>query len=205
MTALPAAIPAPLPEGPWITTAGGRALPLLTPRPADVDLHAIACALSNLCRFTGHPQTFYSVAQHCCVVHDALPMEARAYGLLHDAHEWAIGDISTPLAEALWQLAPPARNAITLLKDEHDRAIFRACDLAWPMPEDIYALVKDADRRALATEQRDLMAGLCGKDRAEPFPRVIKPWPSPRAAEEWLARFDRLAALGLLRRPGDAR
>jgi uncharacterized protein len=155
---------------PFIHTASGRAVPLLNPQPDDISLPDIAESLSKICRFTGHTQAFYSVAQHSVLVHDLLPPPARAYGLLHDAHEAYIGDLSTPLKWALEQLGDGA--GFATLRERFDSAIHAAAGLEWPAPPAIAALVKAADLCALATEKRDLLKtdSFGGPDWGYPLP-----------------------------------
>ncbi len=98
---------------PWIQTYTGKAFDLLDPKPEQVDVRDIAHALSLLCRFTGHCERFYSVAQHSCMVariardlwraeHDAeCPRPVLLRALLHDAAEAYVGDVSTPLKRAI--------------------------------------------------------------------------------------------------------
>ncbi len=89
---------------PWIQTFTGHEFPLLSPQPEDFDIKDIAHALSNICRYTGHCRKFYSVAEHSVRV--AYYLEAREpdfkkrafkAGLLHDATEAYLQDISSPL------------------------------------------------------------------------------------------------------------
>ena len=80
----------------WIVTYTGKKFWPLDPRPEDIDIIDIAHALSNICRFTGHVREFYSVAQHS--VHVALlSNDYQLYGLLHDASEAYLCDVSSPV------------------------------------------------------------------------------------------------------------
>jgi len=91
-------------KGDWLYTYTGRQFYPIDPRPEDVDLVDIAQALSQLCRFTGHTKRFYSVAEHCCHIHDAAPEEYRAWGLMHDAAEAYVNDMSRPLKRGCGQV-----------------------------------------------------------------------------------------------------
>ncbi len=78
--------------GPFIQTLTGRRVNPLDAAPEDIDPEDIAGALANICRFGGHCNAFYSVAQHSVIVCDLLaergatPDELLA-ALLHDAAE----------------------------------------------------------------------------------------------------------------------
>lgn len=169
-------------------TQSGRVWSLEDPQPHAVHWPDVAAALAKLCRFGGHVDAgFYSVAQHCCVVCDSLPVDLRLYGLLHDAHEAYLGDWVRPLKHYL--------TGVDLLELEvrHVRAIHRAAGLAWPLTAVMKARIHEADLRALSTERRDLLAPARGSmhwPQADPFPYCIKPWPWVRAADEWLGRLE---------------
>lgn len=80
----------------------GKFIELTAPEPKDIEILDIAHALSNLCRFTGHCTTFYSVAQHSTLVsHYIDPTYSNPRlnlaGLLHDASEAYLGDMASPL------------------------------------------------------------------------------------------------------------
>ncbi|CCG42154.1 hypothetical protein [Magnetospirillum molischianum] len=89
--------------------------------------------------------------------------------LIHDAHEAHIGDIATPVAEALAELGVP--HAVDQLKGLHDRAIYDAAGLPWPVPEGWRTVINTADKIALATERRDLLA--------TPLTPWVHPLPAP--------------------------
>jgi hypothetical protein len=57
----------------------------------------VARSLSKLCRFTGHCDRFYSVAEHCVKVSHMVPDEFAYEALLHDAHEMLVNDLSKPV------------------------------------------------------------------------------------------------------------
>lgn len=176
---------------PWLQTASGAAWPLLAPKPSHVNWRDVANSLARLCRFNGHvaEETFYSVAEHCCRVADALPADLRLHGLLHDAHEAFIGDITQPLKQAMATMG--AGPTLAALETTHDRAIFAAAGLPYPPHPEVAKQVKHADLRLLATERRDLLAEsrLPWLAMPDPLPAVIHPWPWQKAADEWLARL----------------
>ena len=65
-----------------------------------VDIVDIAHGLGNACRFGNQASTFYSVAEHSCLVAAIVHAKDPALvlpALWHDAHEAYVGDIPTPL------------------------------------------------------------------------------------------------------------
>ena len=90
-------------EGPNINTYTGKKLYFESPSRGDIDIKDIAHALSMLCRFTGHTSQFYSVASHSLLVaeHCEGGPVCRMVGLLHDAAEAYLGDVSSPLKSLL--------------------------------------------------------------------------------------------------------
>jgi len=89
-----------------INTASGRMVDLSAPFPETISLYDISRALAKLCRFTGHTEVFYSVAQHCLFcAHQAKLMgygvDVQLWALLHDAHEAYCNDLNSPLKNLL--------------------------------------------------------------------------------------------------------
>lgn len=82
---------------PWIVTHSGKQFDFHNPTPDMVCIEDIAHALSMSCRFGGHTQYHYSVAQHSVNVARLVPEEHKLVALLHDATEAYIGDMVSPL------------------------------------------------------------------------------------------------------------
>jgi hypothetical protein len=87
-----------------ITTFTGKAFNVIHPNVNDIDIIDISHALSCLCRWNGHVQIPYSVAQHSMFVVNNLKTnltysDNRIFlaGLLHDASEAYLSDIARPL------------------------------------------------------------------------------------------------------------
>ena len=174
---------------PWIQTYNGRQVFPLSPDPEQIDIHDIAHALANLCRFTGHTRRFYSVAQHSVLVARECATEFQAWGLLHDAAEAYINDIARPIKERT--CIETLSGAIRWIDEiEHGvaGAIARRFNLPWPMADECLAAVKHVDTRLLLTEKRDLMSAEPAEwtVTGEPFDWHIDPWSPERAEREFL-------------------
>ena len=75
---------APARKGNWMQTFTGRQFWPADPRADEIDIRDIAHALSMQCRYAGHCTQFYSVAEHCVLLANAIP-EQKLWALLHDA------------------------------------------------------------------------------------------------------------------------
>ena len=132
-------------KGDWIQTYNRRQFWTLDPRAEDVDIEDIAHSLSMLCRFNGHCNEFYSVAQHSVFVSELVkPQEALA-GLLHDSPEAYLGDIARPIKKFL--------PGIEEIENELEKVIFKYFNIDNYDKKEI----SHADNIALFTEMRDLM------------------------------------------------
>lgn len=128
-----------------ITTHSGKYFDLLSPEGFEFDINDIAWALSHLCRFTGHTNQFYSVAQHSYHVSVIVPEPIAMHALLHDAAEAFIGDVSSPLKALL----PEYKE----IEKRIETALFSFFGLSSEIPAD----VKKADLVMLATERKYLI------------------------------------------------
>lgn len=130
---------------PWIETYSGKTLHFLDPKEDEIDIEDIAHALSNECRFGGHTNNYYSVAEHSMLVASLVEESLQLEGLLHDASEAYLRDIASPIKQYL-----------TSYKDiEHGlmAVIAKKFGFNWP----ISPAVKEADTMALKAEARQLM------------------------------------------------
>ena len=88
----------------------GRRLDLLHPSPLDVEIEDVAHGLSRVARWNGQTtgEWPYSVAEHSLLVEEIFTVmrpnasrEARLVALLHDAPEYVIGDMISPVKAAV--------------------------------------------------------------------------------------------------------
>lgn len=94
----------------WQRMLSGRRLDLLDPTPVDIELDDIAHGLAFVARWNGQTRGDYpySVAEHSLLVEvifarltPAAPVKWRLAALLHDAPEYVIGDMISPVKAAV--------------------------------------------------------------------------------------------------------
>lgn len=164
------------------TYSGGRFWPL-DPRPEDVRIEDIAHALSMVCRFTGHCARFYSVAEHSVLVSRLTPTDTLA-GLLHDAAEAYVADVSSPVKRS------EEFAAYRDIEDRIQRVIFARFGLAPDISEDVHL----TDRLLGAGEARVLFRERPGwaDERPAVGEDLIAALPPGAAEDLYLARFREL-------------
>ena len=124
----------------WQKMLSGRRLDLLDPTPVDIEIEDIAHGLSFVARWNG--QTLgdfpYSVAEHSLLVErihariaPRAPAKWRLAALLHDAPEYVIGDMISPV-----------KNAIGPAYDDLDKRLAAAVHIRFGLPATLPATVK---------------------------------------------------------------
>lgn len=173
---------------PSIQIHNGKFMDFRFPGMAEYSIEDIAHALSHICRFTGHVNEFYSVAQHSWIGSYFIDQEYALEFLMHDAVEAFVGDVASPLKQLL-----PGYKAI-----EHrvEQSVFRKFGIGFPLNRS----VKEIDHRMLVTERRDLMpedtdgkAWEWAKD-IQPFKMRIIPFEPSLARSLFVKRFRELTS-----------
>lgn len=94
----------------WQRMLSGRRLDLLDPTPMDIEIEDIAHGLAFVARWNGqtHGDYAYSVAEHSilvehifCQMYPNEPVKWQLAALLHDAPEYVIGDMISPVKAAI--------------------------------------------------------------------------------------------------------
>lgn len=167
----------------WMQTYTGKALHFNNPTKKEICIEDIAHALSRICRFNGHTENHYSVAQHSVYVSQLVPPGDRLAALLHDATESYIGDMVSPLKKLI-----PDFSA-------YEDRLWAVIAGKYHIPKDLPASVKAADLVMLAVECRDLMNGDPVEWGIKPAPDNIPPivcWDAETAKRHFMDRFNEL-------------
>lgn len=169
------------PNEAWIQTYSGRRFTPTNPNPDAIVIQDIAHSLSMQCRFSGHTNKFYSVAQHSVLVSYLCNHEDALWGLLHDASEAYLVDVPRPLKRS---------NKFDAYL-EFESLVQRAVCIRFNLDAKEPASVKKADAMLLATEARDLMSPLRDDwvQALDPLPFKIDPLPPQEAKNLFMKRF----------------
>ncbi|MFA6022102.1 MAG: hypothetical protein WC722_17720 [Rhodospirillales bacterium] len=190
------------------TMASGRIINLLLPSPDTISIHDIATGLATANRFNGATAgrdgqctVPYTVAQHSTVVScliEQLHVEPliALQALLHDGHKAITGEITTPCQEALGD----GLEYLLALQRRLDIAIHAGLGLPWPDAK-ASDTIRFADRKAFATEWRDMMPGQIPRGYPAPANFHVKAVPWHKALELFMKQFDRLSMLAGIHPP----
>ncbi|WP_170410743.1 HD domain-containing protein [Ruegeria atlantica] len=132
----------------WQRMLSGRRLDLLDPTPVDIEIEDIAHGLAFVARWNGQTagDYAYSVAEHSLLVEELFgriapkaPVKWRLAALLHDAPEYVIGDMISPVKSAVG----PDYGA---LDDRLAAAIHIRFGLPAAVPKTVKRQIKKADK-----------------------------------------------------------
>lgn len=175
----------------FIEMFSGTMFSLENPQAKDVKLIDIAWHLSNICRFGGGTDSFYSVAQHSVLASKVASPKAAIAALMHDSAEAYVGDNATPMKRHIPEIA--------YLEGEIIKVIFeRFCFTFSPA---VIQEVETIDRQLMATERIQLTRNHeskweCLKD--VPLLDInIRPWLPYEARRRFLERFHALTSTNL--------
>jgi len=166
----------------WLNTFSGKKIYPLNPDPYHITIYDIAHSLSHQCRFTGHTKDFYSIAQHCVLVSYLCNHENALYGLLHDASEYILVDIPSPLKRS------KEFSFYREIEKKVQKVIYNKFGLFNDEPLD----VKQADALLLSTEARDLLNSIHPDwiMKFKPIPFKIEALGPKEAEKLFLDRFN---------------
>jgi hypothetical protein len=176
-------------------THGGTRLDLSRPLRDVMDLEDMAVSLSRIARFLGHTggagalgdarclethDGIWTVGQHSLYVAELIGLLlpgnplARAYALLHDAHEAYVGDPIRPVKDLMQDAGFDFNAAIAA---PIQAAIHEGRGLPVTPPAAIQAAVELCDQAALWIELHFFMGDLSARRRLPPG----RAWPQPSA------------------------
>ena len=184
----------------WQRMLSGRRLDLLNPSPLVIEIEDIARGISRVARWNGQTSGEYplSVAQHSVIVAELLKsynenieIKWQLAALLHDAAEYIISDMITPLKSFLGE-------EYIQLEEKIQSAINIRFSLPGEIPKKIYKLIKNCDRQTAFIEAIQL-AGFTLKEAKKTLkmPKLIPdykiiPISANKAEKLFLKKFKEL-------------
>lgn len=188
----------------WQRMLSGRRLDLLDPTPMDIEIGDIAHGLAFVARWNGQTagEYPYSVAEHSLLVADIFarqqpnaPTKWQLAALLHDAPEYVIGDMISPVKAAVG----PGYGA---LDDRLMAAIHLRFGLPAAVPATVKRQIKRADKLSAwleATQIAGFTAAEADRLFGKPDPAAVKGLnihlrPPVEVRQQFLQRFAALSA-----------
>ena len=157
----------------WQRMLSGRRLDLLDPTPVDIEVEDIAHGLAFVARWNGQTKGdfAYSVAEHSLLVETlftrmqpSAPVKWRLAALLHDAPEYVIGDMISPVKAAVG-------SGYGELDDRLTAAIHIRFGLPAALPAAIKKQIKKADNISARLEAEQI-AGFTSAEADQLFGKL---------------------------------
>lgn len=171
----------------FIETYSGAKFYPRDPDPADVSIIDIAHAQSNQGRYSGHTDSFYSTAQHCCILASYVEnvMKGSALDclqiLMHDAAETYLVDMPRPVKQYMPEFRKWDHKIQFMVRDW-----LGLTDIPLPPWQD------ELDTRIIVDERAQIMSdsgndwGMAG---VKPLGVKVDPWPPKTAEQQFLFRY----------------
>lgn len=188
----------------WQRMLSGRRLDLLDPTPMDVEVEDIAHGLAFVARWNGQTRGDwpYSVAEHSLLVEQIFGLASpdpsprwRLAALLHDAPEYVIGDMISPVKAVLGE-------GYGALDARLAAAVHLRFGLPATLPREVKAAIKRADKvsawleatriAGFSVPEADRLFGRPSEEVVEGLELCLRPPLESRAA--FLARHAELMA-----------
>lgn len=163
----------------WQRMLSGRRLDLLDPTPVDIEIEDIAHGLAFVARWNGqtHGEFAYSVAEHSLLVEELFrriepkaPPKWCLAALLHDAPEYVIGDMISPVKASVGP-------GYSELDDRLTAAVHLRFGLPATIPQTVKRKIKKADKISAWLEATQI-AGFSSREADKyfgaPNPAVTK-------------------------------
>lgn len=176
----------------FFNTVSGRKIDLNNPTGQMINISDIAHGLAHICRFGGHTQHYYSVAQHSILVMKLAPQHLKFAALMHDAPEAYLGDVIKPLKNIIG-------TAYTDIEHKFETLI---CERFGVSQEDVKA-IKPYDKEAIEIEHEYFFKG-----RMHAFTREFGPmyfWRPEEACRNFIHWFYNLNTYDNITPFGDLR
>jgi len=188
----------------WQRMLSGRRLDLLDPTPVDIEIEDIAHGLAFVARWNGQTKGdfAYSVAEHSLLVTEIFksqnpnaPVKWQLAALLHDAPEYVIGDMISPVKAAIG-------DGYGVLDDRLTAAIHLRFGLPAQIPLVVKKQIKNADKLSAWLEAIQI-AGFTQAEADKYFGKQdpalasrlqIKLRPPVAVRDDFTARYRELAA-----------
>lgn len=173
----------------------------MDPRPEEFHIEDTAHKLANQCRYGGGTIEFYSVAEHCCLLHDWIRPQLKRAALLHDRAEAWLQDVLRPQK----QLCQPWYGNMERRIEEVSAPVFK---VPYPNPDEVmeadYRICIDEKHQAYGKIQyeaendieRNALPNRPGHDKGA-LGVMLRFWTPYQAKYEFLRRWNELEEMGL--------
>lgn len=143
-------------EGGWMQTYTGRQFFPLDPRAEDIYIEDIAHALSQICRYGGHTDRIYTVAEHSVLLTRHFiglgETDLARWALMHDSAEAYVGDMIRPIKQQMPGFAAVENRILAVIAER----------VGLP-GSTIPAEVNEADARILLDERKAFLRKPAGR------------------------------------------